>query len=116
MGIYGSLPATELSSQKSVVGRCCGPEGQPWGPRFTRGVCPADGAPGAEHGSEQHGQDGAASRAGRVPAGTTPGPQASPPPRVSCPAHVGLQQVTPPPGASVFSSINWNDGVAMRIQ
>ena len=76
MGIYGSLPATELSSQKSVVGRCYGPEGQPWGPRFTRGVCPAGGAPGAEHGSEQHGQDGVVSRAGQVPAGTVLGPQA----------------------------------------
>ena len=32
------------------------------------------------------------------------------------PAHVDLQQVTPPPGASVFSSISWDDDVAMRIR
>lgn len=100
-----------------MVGCCCGPEGQPWGPRFTRGVCPADGAPGAEHGSEQHGQDGAVSRAGQVPAGTVLGPQAlSPAPGSAGPAHVDLQQVTAPPGASVCSSVNWDDGVAMRIQ
>ena len=49
--------------------------------------------------------------------GTVLAPQAlCPIPGSAGPAHVDLQQVTPPPGASVFSSINWDDDVAMRTR